>query len=503
MLIRTKLLFAFLGIALGFGIEILLIQMTSKDIHQNLGFAKEIQDFSDYLLDLDMLINQLTRNNAMRVRQQFKTSHSHALSELALLRQKKQVDPFILRDIDENLKTLQKQFGELLMILKTEKLSSIHLKRTRILSDQFHIEVRHIFQRLGTLSSHVRSNIQIAQIRMKRMILVVGSIMVLLVMFIGFGIHQMLTHRFEAFQIAAAKIGEGNLDHRIEDSSRDEIGSLGQAFNKMVEDLEKTLVQKHQLEISEKKLEEALTNAERSNQELEKFAYVASHDLQEPLRMVASFTQLLADRYGGQLDERADKYINFAVDGATRMKGLINDLLSYSRLNTHGNPHQELNLQELVQGILFSITHQIEESNAQITIIKPLPTIFGEKSQIIQLFQNLITNAVKFRSQKKPVITVDWTEDSRFFHFTIEDNGIGIEPQYFELIFIIFQRLNERDKFEGSGMGLAIVKKIVERHGGHIRVSSKPGEGSRFMFTLKKHKKKEDKEHESNQSIAS
>jgi PAS domain S-box-containing protein len=222
-----------------------------------------------------------------------------------------------------------------------------------------------------------------------------------------------------------------------------------------------------------------------SNEELEQFAYVASHDLQEPLRMVGSFTQLLEKRYKDQLDEDADDYIGFIVDGANRMKDLIDDLLAFSRLNTEAKEFELTELENALDDVLFNLEIVIEENNATI-IRESLPSIRCDSSQIKQLFQNLIVNAIKFHSDKSPEINISSHDAGKEWLFGVSDNGIGIDVEHQKKIFDVFRRLHTRDEFEGTGIGLAICKRIVERHGGRIWVESEPGKGSTFYFTIPK-----------------
>ncbi|MGE5457921.1 MAG: ATP-binding protein, partial [Methanococcaceae archaeon] len=233
----------------------------------------------------------------------------------------------------------------------------------------------------------------------------------------------------------------------------------------------------------EEKLQHTLSDLERSNKELEQFAFVASHDLQEPLRMVSSYIELLAKRYGGQFDENADQYIEFAVDGTKRMQMLIHDLLEYSRVTSKGSQFTEVNLENVMKNVESNLEVAIKGSNAEI-IYEHLPVITADETQISQLFQNLISNAIKFRSNKDPQITIKSAEKNGELTIAICDNGIGIDPVSSQRIFEIFQRLHLRSEYPGTGIGLAVCKKIVERHHGRIWVESQPGAGSTFFFTI-------------------
>jgi signal transduction histidine kinase len=221
----------------------------------------------------------------------------------------------------------------------------------------------------------------------------------------------------------------------------------------------------------------------RSNRDLEQFAYVASHDLQEPLRMVAIYTQLLAERYKGKLDENADKYIYYAVDGATRMQILVQDLLAFSRVGSQGAEFKPTDCAAAVEIALRNLHAAVQESGARIEC-SPLLPVVADPSQLVQLFQNLIGNALKFRGSQAPVVRITAEQTKQEAIFSVTDNGIGIAPEHAELVFAIFKRLHSRAEYPGSGIGLAICKKIVERHGGKIWVESEPGHGCAFRFTL-------------------
>ncbi len=222
----------------------------------------------------------------------------------------------------------------------------------------------------------------------------------------------------------------------------------------------------------------------RSNEELGQFAYIASHDLQEPLRMVASYTQLLSRRYKGKLDADGDQFIAFAVDGANRMQRLIQDLLAFSRVGTKGQDLLDISSEDALQQALMNLCSALEESGAQVTH-DPLPPVQADETQLVQLFQNLVGNAIKYQSPGVPRVHVSAARNgAKKWIFSVKDNGLGIDPQYFDKIFGMFQRLHKREEFAGTGIGLAICKKIVERHGGSISVESQPGQGSTFHFAL-------------------
>jgi PAS domain S-box-containing protein len=234
---------------------------------------------------------------------------------------------------------------------------------------------------------------------------------------------------------------------------------------------------------TEIELEHRVDELARSNADLEHFAYVASHDLQEPLRMIGSYVQLLARRYRGRLDQDADEFIAFAVEGVSRMRRLIDDLLAYSRVGTRGNDLEQVDLEPLFETTLADLGEAIVEAGAQITH-DPLPVVAGDRQQLGQILLNLVGNAIKFRDDAPPRVHVGARRDAAGWTISVRDNGIGIEPQYFERVFVIFQRLHPREQYPGTGIGLAIAKKIVERHGGRIWVESEPGSGATVSFTL-------------------
>jgi signal transduction histidine kinase len=277
---------------------------------------------------------------------------------------------------------------------------------------------------------------------------------------------------------AADQFSRGQLSSRVSIESTDEIGTLGQTFNIMAASLQTA---NDELET---RVEARTADLRRSNQDLEQFAYVASHDLQEPLRMVSSYTQLLSRRYTGKLDDDADEFIGYAVDGAKRMQTLINDLLTYSRSGRQEEVLEDIATGDIVEQAVANLGSRIEDAHATINVDN-LPTVVADQQQLISIFQNLISNAIKYRSPaKNPVVDISAERTSGVWRFTIKDNGIGIDPAFSDRIFTIFQRLHGRDEYQGTGIGLAVVKKIVERSGGRIWVQSVPDEGSSLIFTL-------------------
>jgi signal transduction histidine kinase len=234
---------------------------------------------------------------------------------------------------------------------------------------------------------------------------------------------------------------------------------------------------------TDEQLRQASLNLQRSNTDLEQFAYVASHDLFEPLRMVTSYLQLLRQQYRERLDQQADEFIDFAIDGAQRMEALIHDLLAYSRVDSRGRSFEPVDCQLALKTALVNLKVAIEESPAKI-IHGELPNVFGDRVQVTQVFQNLIGNALKFRSHDPPRVELGASRREKDWVFSVKDNGIGIDPKDFDRVFVIFQRLHTRQEYPGTGIGLSLCKKIIERHGGRIWIESTPGQGSTFFFTL-------------------
>jgi signal transduction histidine kinase len=284
--------------------------------------------------------------------------------------------------------------------------------------------------------------------------------------------------------LVSGALGDINAVECIKQGATDYV--LKDSLTRLAESVRRALREKKLREESkraEEKLAAKVAELARSNAELEQFAYVASHDLQEPLRMVANYTQLLAERYRGKLDEQAERYINYAVDGATRMQAMIQDLLTLSRAGRHGKDVHSIDSNQLVEQAMKNLQAAIRESGAVVKYDR-LPMIRANGIQITQLFQNLIANAIKFQGAETPVVQISAVAKNGEWIFSVADNGIGIAAEHSEVIFVVFQRLHTRTEYPGNGIGLSICKKIVERHGGRIWLDSKEGHGCTFKFTL-------------------
>ena len=311
------------------------------------------------------------------------------------------------------------------------------------------------------------------------------------VVFISWMVSRSLTRPLTGLVQCIQLMGQGNLDVSPDVTSKDEIGELAGSFRLMTERLKTTLVSKESLEQeivirkhAEQKLTAVMMELERSNRDLEQFAYVASHDLKEPLRMVWSYLDLIREQYENMLDEKGRTYMDFAVDGALRMDRMISDLLQFARVSSQGRELRSVSAQTVFEEALQNLRVAVRESEAEVTC-GPLPMVKGDNIQLVLVFQNLIGNAIKF-TREKPKITVFAVTSGDTCRFSVKDNGIGIDSRFGDDVFKIFQRLHNRDEYGGTGIGLALCRRIVERHGGRIWFESTPGEGTVFFFTLKR-----------------
>jgi signal transduction histidine kinase len=308
----------------------------------------------------------------------------------------------------------------------------------------------------------------------------IGVALLLVVGAVALGLRATATRPLTRLASEARQVAAGDFEHEVTSSGPREAADLAIDVNRM---RERILSELSAVQVANAALQARAHDLERSNSELEQFAYVASHDLQEPLRKVASFCQLLQRRYVGQLDERADQYIQFAVDGAKRMQVLIDDLLAFSRVGRVEREPAIISTASALSAARVNLTAEIRESGAVIEAAD-LPVVRAEFSLITSLFQNLVGNAIKFRGEKPPRIVVTARRQDEFWLFTVADNGIGVEPEYADRIFVIFQRLHDRASYSGTGIGLAMCRKIVEYYGGRIWLETTVSSGAAFCFTL-------------------
>jgi signal transduction histidine kinase len=311
--------------------------------------------------------------------------------------------------------------------------------------------------------------------------LAIGAGLLVLPAGIGIWLRRTITTPVEKLGGEVRTVAAGQFGRHVDVQGPREIVELGSSIDRMRRQIVAELTTVQALNM---RLDAQTAELQRSNSDLEQFAYVASHDLQEPLRKVSSFCELLAKRYAGQLDERADQYINFAVDGARRMSVLINDLLAFSRVGrTAAGEWTQLDCEVLLDQAVRNLGDAVDRSGARITH-DPLPTVTGEASLLTTVFQNLVGNAIKFRGEQPPQIHIGVQPDGDFWSFRISDNGIGIDPTYAEKIFVIFQRLHGKDAYPGTGIGLALCRKIIDYHRGQIWLDSNTTSGAAFCFTL-------------------
>jgi len=334
---------------------------------------------------------------------------------------------------------------------------------------------------LETRDTQARDALQNAADRLQVLLIVAAVLILGGVLAAGFVLRRTITWPLSRLGSEARRVAGGEFDMPLAIAAGPrEVAEVGTEIDAMRQRIVDELAS---VEAARAQLEEQAHELTRSNAELEQFAYVASHDLQEPLRKIASFCQALKTRYEGQLDERAEQYIDFAVDGAKRMQVLINDLLAFSRAGRGGREQEPVALGSVVKAAEVALAGAIEHSGAHV-LSGELPTVRGDRAQLVSLFQNLIANALKFHGSEPPVVHIAAELRGERWEVSCTDNGIGIERDYAERIFLIFQRLHSRDTYEGSGIGLALCRKIVEFHGGHMWLDTGYANGARFRFTL-------------------
>jgi signal transduction histidine kinase len=411
-------------------------------------------------------------------------SESRAYKELKAAG--KVVGPTVSAEVEmvyEAAQTWRRQYVSPVLTHRRQSLHrSIPLDRKgKQLFDAVRASLGRLQSALGREDSKTRNHLESAARSLKFLLVLAGVLILGGILGAGFLLRRTITRPLASLGSEARRVAGGEFTKPMTIASGPrEMAELGAEIDAMrgriVEEL--ATVQAAQV-----KLEEQAIELKRSNAELEQFAYVASHDLQEPLRKIASFCQALQARYHGQLDDRADQYIDFAVDGAKRMQILINDLLAFSRVGRSGREHELVQLSEVLAAAQSALASTLESTGTSV-IVDELPTVRGDRAQLTSLFQNLISNAVKFRGAEQPLVHIAALRQGDEWQLSCSDNGIGIDQEYAERIFLIFQRLHSRETYEGSGIGLALCRKIVEYHGGHIWLDTNHSGGACFCFTL-------------------
>jgi signal transduction histidine kinase len=356
--------------------------------------------------------------------------------------------------------------------------SSVHQGKKDF--DQIRVSLGHLQHNLTAQRTQAVGTLHDAASVLQVTLIVIGIALIVTVFVLGFGLWRSAILPLRRLASDARQVAGGDFEHQMEPGGPAEMRAVGMDVNRM---RERILAELSAIQDANASLEARTADLQRSNSELEQFAYVASHDLQEPLRKVASFCQLLQRRYAGQLDAKADEYIEHAVDGAKRMQALINDLLAFSRVGRTAQRREPVSAAVLLAQAWANLADDVRRTHATIEVGE-LPVVLGEASLLTAVFQNLINNALKFRGDERPRVTVSVRRDGDFWLFSFADNGIGIEPEYAERIFVIFQRLHDKAAYPGTGIGLAMVKKIIEYHGGRIWLDTTAAAGARFLFTL-------------------
>ena len=490
MTIKKKLLLmTFLPILLAGTISIVLVLNHRRQLAVQ-ERAKAANNIVKQVFELNMLANEFIRHPGERTTTQWWLRHA-SLSRLV-----RALDSPNPRGLD-NLEGVFERASNIAALFR--QLSTSHEGGGNPITREFEqhltgqlLERSHSLVERATAFA-AASEAEADRIGRRSRLLVTGLAIVaaVLMVIVSFLVSRNVLRPIEVLHKGTEIIGTGDLDHTIEYSAKDEIGELAVAFNAMtgalrqskgeLEELNRELERRVQRRTAQ--LERSNANLERSNIELQQFAYVASHDLKEPLRMVSSYCQLLERRYKGRLDEEADTFIHFAVDGAHRMAVLINDLLAYSRVETRSQSFESIDCEKVLEIAETNLKSSIEESSTTVTH-DPLPRVMGDGSQLMQVFQNLIGNAIKFRRDESPEVHVSARQDGREWTFCVRDNGIGIDHEHRDRIFQIFKRLHNREKYPGTGIGLAVCRKVVERHGGRIWVESETDQGSSFYFSM-------------------
>ncbi|MBB4266491.1 sensor histidine kinase [Roseospira visakhapatnamensis] len=463
MRIRTLLVVSTVVLVVSGSAALLALSWAADQVAQARVGSRIAGEIVTAVFELNALASEYLETEDERPRRQWRTRHESLLALLDSLPEAIRRERPEPRQVRDDVEQVGHTFAQLSQAIGEDGTTVPHVQIETMWRKRQIAEIRRLSQTIVETSAAMDQDLTNKTEKIEKIYLITtfsfitGA--VILFLSIWLLISRRVLGQMRVLQKGILALEAGRLDYRIRLDGTDEISEVATAFDGMAAELE------------------------RSHKELAQFAYVASHDLQEPLRMVASYTALLSKRYGGQLDARADKYIGYAVAGAKRMQDLLNDLLAFSRVGTRGRPFEPTDCGAVVTEAMENLRQAIDESGARVTR-GPLPTVSADGRQLVQVFQNLIANAIRYRREDAPKIDIAAERHDDLWTFSVRDNGIGIEPEFVDRIFMIFQRLHPRSESDGNGIGLAIVKKVIERHGGSIWVESQPGQGSTFFFTL-------------------
>ncbi|MBK1619731.1 hypothetical protein CKO42_15030 [Lamprobacter modestohalophilus] len=503
MKIKSRLAFATGLVAAAAAVLIVLTLLVTQDLSVVVDDHRKIWEASQSVARLQAVGYDYLISGDEQALRQWRARQAELLSLLALLWQSAEADSALVERLLADAGEIEARLNAFV----SDSSDLAPLSRERADRVQLHFrDLQTALAQLGrNLSELDQSNAERVLSLKQRLLMVALVGLLLTALAVGIAtlwLTRTVLQPIARLTAAIDDIDIYDLEQRIGLDRDDEVGHLARAFDRLLSRLRRTNASRDHMEAEASRRAHAERELKRSNEELEQFASVASHDLQEPLRTITSFLQLFMRRYGDGLDETATEYLNFAIGGARRMKLLIDDLLTFSRVGTRAQAFESVDLNEVVAQVQADLANRLTETDAQIEVAN-LPRLLADRSQMAQLFSNLILNAIRYRSAAAPLIRItakrigpdepvaDATAavlgpqtQGPAWVISVADNGIGIEPQYFERIFIIFQRLHTRSEYPGTGIGLAVCQRIVERHGGHIWVESEPGHGSVFSFDL-------------------
>lgn len=491
-------------------VAVVVLSVTFSGALASIKRMRQTDEIVKAVFELKLLATEYQHSQIQRVRDQWQSRYTSFLTKLEEVQPQTERQEFVLSHMMENHASLGNTFAAFDDVPSPSSGESNDRNETlhnRMMA-RMDASLMAMISDANQLSDSIYRDMVRGQWEAIITLAVSSVAMVGLIVGLTVMIHRAAIKPMFKLQQDTAVIGAGDLDHRTLIRTYDEIGALSSAFDAMVDKLKSVMARRDELdreicqrELAEKELRKALGELQRSNRDLEQFAYVASHDLQEPLRKVIAFGSLLEDEYADKLEDDGRLYIHNMEDASRRMQRLITDLLKYSRVTTRGERFVTVDMNETVQGVLSDLDERIHETKARVDV-GDLPVVDADPTQMRQLMQNLIGNALKFhKPNEKPHVKV-YTEEPPSLngdgvlcaHMVVEDDGIGIEDQYAERIFGVFQRLHGRHEYDGSGIGLAVCRRIAERHRGTVVMRSKKNEGARFLVNLPLEQDREDKE---------